>query len=146
MYRVFGSVVIVMLLLNTRGFSQPIFVGPGSTVEGDYLRGVGVASYGIGLGNLYNAQATAIYTDTWIRLNEYIAAVLKNENAENAAHRHAKLQKEHDAYNKMRETNPQGSRGTRRGQGLVAQRPARTDERRPDPGLYPQIRRRHHPG
>ena len=72
-------------------------------MEGDYLRGVGVAAYGMGLGNLYNAQATAINTDTWIRLNEYIAAVLKNENAENAAHRHAKLQKEHDAYNKMRE-------------------------------------------
>jgi hypothetical protein len=106
-FRMKRTIATTFLILTVPGLyaaaQGPMFIGPGSTVEGDYLRGVGVASYGIGLGNLYNAQATAINVDTAIRLNEYIAAVLKNENAENAAHRHAKLQREHDAYNKMRE-------------------------------------------
>jgi len=103
MRRILGIAVLLTVGPATPGLSQLMPVGPGSTVQGDYLRGLGVAAYGSGLGNFYNAQATAIYVDTEIRVNEYIAAVLKNENAENAAHRHAKLQREHDAYNKMRE-------------------------------------------
>src|SRR4051794_22035713 len=95
--------IIILTSTGTTSMAQPVFVGPGSTVEGDYLRGVGVASYGMSLGNFYNAQADAIYTNTWMRLNDYIAAVLENENAKNAVHRHEILQKEHDAYNKRRE-------------------------------------------
>lgn len=103
MQRILVMAVVVTLIPVTRSWSQIMIVGPGSTVEGDYLRGLGFAAYGIGMGNLLNAQAMAINLDTEIRLNEYIAAVLENENAKNAAHRHAKIQKEHEYYSKMRE-------------------------------------------
>jgi hypothetical protein len=102
MSRMMLAALVVFTALSGRSLAQPVFVGPGSTVQGDYLRGVGVAAYGIGIGNLLDAQATAINVDSGIRLNEYIAAVLKNENAESVRHRDAMLQKKKDLYNQIR--------------------------------------------
>ena len=94
---------ITLMLLTTiaaNSRAQPISVGPGSTPQGDYLRGVGVAAYGIGMGNLLDAQANSINVDTGIRLNEYIASVLKNEAAENAQRRAARIERDRELYNK----------------------------------------------
>jgi len=62
-----------------------------------------VAAYGIGTGNLLDAQANAQNVETDIRLNEYIASVLKNENAENAAHRDGILRKKGELSNQIQE-------------------------------------------
>ena len=80
--------------------AQPVYVAPGSKQQGDYLRGVGVAACRIGMGNLLDAQATSINVDTGIRLNEYIASVIKNEAAENAQRRAARSQRDREQYNK----------------------------------------------
>jgi hypothetical protein len=53
------------------------WIGPGSTIAGDYLRGVGVAAAGMGIYNEKTAIAESINLDTAIRLNEYVAAVAK---------------------------------------------------------------------
>src|SRR4051812_26183984 len=51
---------------------QFIFAGPGSTPQGDFLRGEGIALWGAGQFNLNTAQANSINTDTWIRFNDYL--------------------------------------------------------------------------
>jgi hypothetical protein len=99
------SVTITLIVLAssaTDSVAQVVFVGPGSTPQGDYLRGVGVAAYGIGMGNLLDAQAMSINVGTGIRPNEYIASVLKNEAAENAQRRAAKIEKDRELHNKER--------------------------------------------
>ena len=65
---------LVTLAALERGASGQ-FIFAGSTPEGDYLRGVGLAAWGMGLYNLETAQATSINVDTYIRWNEYLAAV-----------------------------------------------------------------------
>ncbi len=95
--------LIILACLGTRSVAQVVFVGPGSTPQGDYLRGVGMAAYGIGMGNLLDAQANAINADVGIKLNEYIASVLKNENAENVDHRDGILRKKRDEFNQNHE-------------------------------------------
>ena len=62
-------------------------VFPGSTPQGDYLRGVGMAGWGMGLYNLNTAQANQINANTFIMLNEYMWNAVKNENRENWAKR-----------------------------------------------------------
>ncbi len=103
MARTSAAMLIILACLGTRSVAQVVFVGPGSTPQGDYLRGVGVAAYGIGMGNLLDAQANAINADVGIKLNEYIASVLKNENAENVDHRDGILRKRREEYNQIQE-------------------------------------------
>ncbi len=100
MTRMILAALIILASTARTTMAQPVFVGPGSTPQGDYLRGVGVAAYGIGMGNLLDAQATSINVDTGIRLNEYIASVLKNEAAENAQRRAARIERDRELYNK----------------------------------------------
>lgn len=105
--------VLAALVLGVAGEarSQWLFMGGGSTVEGDYLRGVGVAAWGIGLGEKASSEANAINTDTWIRFNEYVSAVLERENALNAAHRRAQQERRllhHAAIQKRLRENPEG--------------------------------------
>ena len=94
------ATVSLVVALSTQSSSQVVLVGPGSTPQGDYLRGVGVAAYGIGMGNLLNAQSISINTDMGIRINEYIASVLKNEASENAQRRAARIERDRELYNK----------------------------------------------
>lgn len=67
------AALIALAWLEARVNGQFIFWG--STPEGDYLRGVGLAALGMGAFNLETAQARAINLDTDIRFNEYLAAV-----------------------------------------------------------------------
>jgi hypothetical protein len=103
MTRTILACLVVLVLVCSSSQAQFNVVGPGSTPQGDYLRGVGVAAYGIGVGEYFGAMATSINLDTSIRFNEYVAAVLENENRKNAEHRDAMLKKKRDEYNQVRE-------------------------------------------
>jgi hypothetical protein len=85
MARRFLGTLLVLVLLRGSAWAQVVF--PGSTPVGDYLRGVGIAAAGMGVYNYNTAQANAINVQTEITWNEYVAAVIKNENRENAEHR-----------------------------------------------------------
>ncbi len=88
----------------TKSVAQPpVFVGPGSTAQGDYLRGVGVASMGMGVYNRDTAIANSINADTAIKINEYIYGCLMNENKMNAEHRQMIAQRAKDLMNKIRD-------------------------------------------
>jgi hypothetical protein len=100
MLRISLGTLVVLCLAGTASWAQ-LFVGPGSTVQGDYLRGVGVAAFGMGVYNKATAEANSINLDTSIRWNEYVSSVLKNENRENALHRQAEIAKREENYNKI---------------------------------------------
>jgi hypothetical protein len=53
------------------------FVGGGSTPQGDYLRGIGIAAAGLGSYNRNTAIAESIHVDTAIRLDSYMNTVLR---------------------------------------------------------------------
>jgi hypothetical protein len=55
------------------------FIGAGSTPQGDYLRGAGIAAMGMGIYNQRTAIANSINLDTMIRWNEYVAAVANEQ-------------------------------------------------------------------
>jgi hypothetical protein len=74
----------LVVLAPSRAHAQDMFIGPGSTAEGDILRGGGVFLWGAGQFNYYSAMANSINTDTWMRLNEYIYQSIRFENAEKA--------------------------------------------------------------
>jgi hypothetical protein len=100
MLRISLGTLLVLSAWGTNSWAQLYVRGGGSTVEGDYLRGVGVAGYGMGVYNRLTAEADSINLDTSIRWNEYVASVLKNENQENALHRLAVIAKRTEDYNK----------------------------------------------
>ena len=66
------------------------WVGHGSTVQGDILRGEGV--FLNGLGNYYvdTAVAGSINANTWMRLNTYIVEAFRAENEAKAEHKNAR--------------------------------------------------------
>lgn len=75
-------------------FGQIQFIGPGSTPQGDILRGEGVflqgaGAYfqGAGIGHYYTAMGDSINADTMIKIEEYIHFWLRRDNAEKAARR-----------------------------------------------------------
>ena len=101
---------------------QSNFVGPGSTAQGDYLRGVGVASFGMGVYNHQTAIANSINADTAIKVNEYIYGCLMNEKRMNAEHREVMAAQDKENYNKIRqriEQHPE-ARDVRKGDALNA--------------------------
>lgn len=67
-------------------------VFPGSTVQGDILRGAGVYFEGLGFYNLNTAQARSINTDTDMRINEYWLILFRNRNREIAQRNLAELE------------------------------------------------------
>src|SRR4051794_272011 len=99
MKRISTAALTVLALLGASARAQFNVVGPGSTIDGDYLRGGGGASYGLGVYNRLTAEAVSINTDTTIRWNEYVAAVVKNENHQNAMHRAFVLERRREHYN-----------------------------------------------
>jgi hypothetical protein len=80
-----------------------IFVGAGSTPAGDYLRGLGIADWGMGQYNLSTAQANSINLDTGIRWNEYLAAVAKQQTREYVARIVADATKRKEFYKQNRD-------------------------------------------
>jgi hypothetical protein len=71
---------------------------PGSTIEGDYLRGVGFAAIGLGAYNYDTAQANALNTDTEIRWNEYVSAVTEYQSRKYAMRRARILDEQNKNY------------------------------------------------
>ncbi|MDR3634729.1 MAG: hypothetical protein P4L84_13075 [Isosphaeraceae bacterium] len=96
--------LVGLLLLSMPGTGASAqYFGRGSTVQGDYLHGVGAALYGAGYYNLRTAQADRIETGTAIMLNEYMAAATKQENRENAEYRARVRARQEEARKKIRE-------------------------------------------
>lgn len=100
--KVLATLVLVSLVTSDASAQFGTFIGPGSTPQGDIARGQGVflggaGAYlvGAGLYNYYTATADSIYTDTWMRLNEYIY-----QSARIAAMRHEKRLREKIARDK----------------------------------------------
>ncbi len=69
------ATVVLLGSLGTTAAAQYIGIGGGSTPQGDYLRGVGIAAMGMGIYNEKTAIAESINLDTAIRWDEYVAAV-----------------------------------------------------------------------
>jgi hypothetical protein len=88
--------LLILLLAGASARGQ--YIGPGSTPAGDYLRGVGVAGWGMGLYNLNTAQANRIDAETSIMVNEYIWACYQNDIREKAEHRRMILENKAKAY------------------------------------------------
>lgn len=106
MSRNLSKVLVTLVFLASSGTgarAQFFGLGAGSTVEGDYLRGVGAAAQGMGFYNLYTAQANSINVDTAIRLNEYMFNVAKNENREAAKRRAFIIQRNRENYEQILE-------------------------------------------
>lgn len=61
--------------------------------EADYIRSLADAAVGFSEAEINLAGAESVRTDTWIRLNEYVSAVLERENQRNARHRAAMQQR-----------------------------------------------------
>jgi hypothetical protein len=80
MLRKWTAILTMFSLLSTTATAQFSWVGAGSTVAGDYLRGVGIASYGMGEYNYLTARADQIETQTAITLDNYVRMVVANEN------------------------------------------------------------------
>jgi hypothetical protein len=82
MNRIIPASLAFLLLAGGHASGQSIFVGPGSTAEGDYFRGIGIAAWGLGqyaagVGqyNLDTAMAERINVDSFITLSSYLDAV-----------------------------------------------------------------------
>jgi hypothetical protein len=96
MYRSGLAALVVLASIGCTAEAQIIFGG--STPEGDYLRGVGIAGWGMGLYNLNTAQANSINLDTAIRGNEYVAAVVKEQTREYVARKLGEATKVKELY------------------------------------------------
>jgi len=120
MSRAILTPLALLALMASTAHGQFSFVGPGSTAQGDYLRGVGVASFGMGIYNRETAVANSINADTAIRVNEYIYGCLMNENKMNAEHRQMIAQRAKDLMGKIRERIAQHpeARDVRKGDAL----------------------------
>src|SRR5258707_255398 len=88
----------------SQAFGQPIqFIGPGSTPQGDILRGEGVYLQGAGIYNYYTAVGDSINMDTYIKANEYVHFWFRRDNAEKAARRARRTAERLANYNKIRD-------------------------------------------
>ncbi len=96
------SLSLVGVSIGTTAHAQVNYIGPGSTLQGDYLRGAGIAAWGMGQYNLNTAQAEAINLDTGIRFNEYVAAVANEANRQYHARIYAESSKLKESYKQNR--------------------------------------------
>jgi hypothetical protein len=97
------SLATMTVLAFCEGPAEAQFITAGSTPQGDYLRGVGIAGWGMGLYNLNTAQADSINLDTSIRWNEYVAAVAKEQTREYVARKLGDATKVKEFYKQFRE-------------------------------------------
>jgi len=97
------GILITFGALGTTAQAQWWGMGGASTLEGDYLRGVGFAAWGEGVYNLYTAQANSINTDTYIRWNEYVQDSYKLMSKEYNERNRATMAKSTETLNKRRE-------------------------------------------
>ncbi|MFI5457250.1 MAG: hypothetical protein ACHRXM_17530 [Isosphaerales bacterium] len=96
--------VAALLLLASHGTSaRAQLITAGSTPQGDYLRGVGIAAMGMGSYNLNTARAESINVDTFIRFNEYVAAVVKEQTRQYIARKLADATERKEFYKQNRQ-------------------------------------------
>jgi hypothetical protein len=76
-------------------------IGAGSTVQGDILRGEGIAAMGFGQYNLATAMATSINTDTAIRWNQYVYLSLQEDLEKKYLSRHARRESHITNYERI---------------------------------------------
>jgi hypothetical protein len=96
-----ATLALVALFEFRAGARQ--FITAGSTPEGDYLRGLGIAAWGMGQYNLNSAQADSINLDTGIRWNEYLAAVAAEQTRKYVARKQAEATELKEFYKQNRE-------------------------------------------
>jgi hypothetical protein len=89
-------------LLGTVARAQYVGVGPGSTLQGDYLRGVGIAAWGMGTYNYNTAVADSINVNTVIKWNEYLAAVAKQQTKDYVARKMTLATQKKELYERER--------------------------------------------
>jgi hypothetical protein len=75
MTRSVAALVVAAVSWGFAAFAHAQVIYPGSTIQGDYLRGVGIAAAGMGVYNYDTAVANRINTGTVILWNEYVSAV-----------------------------------------------------------------------
>lgn len=97
--RAVSTAVVVLVVFGVRSaetsaqYGRGGGVGAGSTVQGDILRGEGIAAMGFGQYNLATAMATSVNTDTAIRWNQYVYLSIQEDLRAKAAHREAHKQR-----------------------------------------------------
>ncbi len=111
------------------------FVGPGSTVQGDYLRGMGAAAFGMGIYNHQTAIAESINADTMMRVNEYIYQSLMHENQLNSEYRAMIFKKHKEEYDKFQQRIKENPEARDVDKGTALNAVLRTDQRPQDPGV-----------
>ena len=79
--------------------------------RGDYLRGLGIAAWGLGTHNHNTAQADSINVNTVIKWNEYIAAVAKEQTREYLARKLADATKTKESYRQYQQQLPTARNG-----------------------------------
>jgi hypothetical protein len=87
-------------LAPAQGYRGGGGIGPGSTVQGDILRGEGIAALGMGQYNLSTAMATSINTDTAIRWNQYVYLSIEEDLHKKYLHRMAHKERTDTNYRK----------------------------------------------
>jgi hypothetical protein len=97
----FAGLAVVASSGLVRG--QAMFIGQGSTPPGDYLRGVGVAAWGMGQYNLNTARADQIEVGNAITLDSYLRKVHAQELADNARTIRIRIANDIKNYNAVRE-------------------------------------------
>jgi hypothetical protein len=81
-------------------FGRGGFGGAGSTVQGDILRGEGIAAWGFGQYNLSTAIANSINADTMIKWNQYVYLSIEEDLHKKYLHRMARKERNDANYNK----------------------------------------------
>jgi hypothetical protein len=89
---------------SAQGWGWGGWGGWGQTPQGAWAQGLGYYNMGTGMGNLYNAQANSINTDTFIRWNEYWYAAHLEATRRYVAKRDADASKTKAAYNEYIKT------------------------------------------
>jgi hypothetical protein len=97
------ALVNIFVLSSLGSVAQAQWISAGSTPQGDYLRGLGIAAWGLGSFNLNTAQAESINVDTAIRLNEYLAAVAETSRRQYVERRTAQSKENNANYEKIRQ-------------------------------------------
>jgi hypothetical protein len=95
------AILTATSLLATSVTAQ--YIGPGSTVAGDYMRGFGIAAVGMGEYNVLTARADQLETETAIQLDAYVRMVVENENRARTESRAATRAHRMTMYNDIQE-------------------------------------------
>ena len=95
--------VVAFFVSGTTADAQFMNFGPGSTIQGDFLRGAGVAAFGEGYYNEATARAFAINTQTVANWNDYVERVTEYQTAKWFRHMRAVYAKRQDLWRGIQE-------------------------------------------